>query len=306
MPAIHSAPANYWKQYLPCGDDYSSREARSIIIPANSIQFEQIGFSSPDRIGAEGPCDVWQGQYRESGSAFLKRFPSARSWHQEKRALEQWLPGLTIPGGTVPEILHADEKSRILILSQVAGISVEELTTDPSVMDAVMIQAGSFLLTLHQLSVEDTDSLPLNEAIVMRLESWIQAGDDDLSEDEIACARQRVGDGSLFRDQPRVPCHNDFQPRNWLWDGDRIGIIDFEHAHANHPAFDWIRMETGIWKQQPRLRQRFIEGYRGEPPWAVDEVISAIGAVHAVGCIVWGNRNGDVSFTALGRSILTD
>ena len=213
---------------------------------------------------------------------------------------------MAIPDGTVPEILHADEESRILVLSAVAGISAEKLPADPTAMDVVMIQAGRFLRSLHQLSIEETDSVPLSEAIVMRLESWIQAGDDNLSHEEIACARQRVGDGSLFREQLRVPCHNDFQPRNWLWDGDRIGIIDFEHAHANHPAFDWIRMETGIWKQQPRLRRRFIEGYQGEPAWAVDEVINAIGAVHAVGCIVWGNRHGDVSFTTQGRSILAD
>ena len=36
----------------------------------------------------------------------------------------------------------------------------------------------------------------------------------------------------------RVPCHNDLLAANFLDDGDRLWIIDFEYSGNNEPAFE--------------------------------------------------------------------
>ena len=279
-------------------DQYPRTENRKQMPP------ESQDFTPQARLRPAGNCHVWSGHLADGTRVFLKQYPETRSWLQEKQALKEWQPQLSPDLAHLPQILAEDPADRTLLLSSVPGDSVEQIWTQMEQQDDVMKSAGAFLRALHDLPFEDTDEMPLSDSLPMRLESWIKNLANSLNETEISTARKRVGNGSQFLGDTRVPCHNDFQPRNWLWDGNQIGVIDFEHAHANHPAFDWIRMETGIWLQQPRLRDLFIEGYGKTPAWSAGSARDAVGAIHAVGCIVWGTRHGDESLVSAGRRIL--
>jgi hypothetical protein len=62
-----------------------------------------------------------------------------------------------------------------------------------------------------------------------------------------------------------VPCHLDFQPRNWLVNtcGD-LSLVDFEHARVDLPVRDLVRLRFRIWPDRPALREAFLTGY-GRP-----------------------------------------
>ncbi len=283
---------------MPPADQYPRTENR-IQMPPDAREF-----TAEARISAAGSCHVWSGHLADGTRAFLKQYPETRSWLQEQQALKQWLPRLSPELAHLPQILAEDPSEKTLLLSSVPGEIVEQIWSRLEQQDDVMKSAGAFLRALHDLPIEDTDEMPLSDSLPMRLESWIKNHDNSLSEDEICTARKRVGNGTQFEGDTRVPCHNDFQPRNWLWNGSRLGVIDFEHAHINHPAFDWIRMETGIWLQQPRLRDCFIDGYGMAPSWSAGSARDAVAAIHAIGCIVWGTRHEDESLVSEGRRIL--
>ena len=38
--------------------------------------------------------------------------------------------------------------------------------------------------------------------------------------------------------EPRVPCHNDLNTANWIADGDRLWLLDWEYAGMNERFFD--------------------------------------------------------------------
>jgi thiamine kinase-like enzyme len=38
--------------------------------------------------------------------------------------------------------------------------------------------------------------------------------------------------------EPRVPCHNDLNTANWIVDGDRLWLLDWEYAGMNERFFD--------------------------------------------------------------------
>lgn len=268
------------------------------------MPLESSGFIASHRVDAGGNCQVWAGQLPDGTPAFLKQFAELRSWKQEQQALADWLPRLPAGQANLPRLLDQNPDEKCLLISAVPGVSIEKSPLATGQLEEVMQQAGSWLRGLHRLDPLASDDLSLSESLPLRLESWIENHGDSLTENEIELARQRVGDGSLFKSTLRVCCHNDFQPRNWLWDGHQIGIIDFEHAHANHPAFDWVRLETGIWQKAPELRDRFIDGYGEEPDWSDGEILAAICALYAVGCIVWGTRHREVAVVANGRRIL--
>ena len=50
---------------------------------------------------------------------------------------------------------------------------------------------------------------------------------------------------------PSVPCHNDLLAENYLDDGDRLWIVDYEYSGNNDPTF-----ELGNTCQELRLRRR--------------------------------------------------
>ena len=56
------------------------------------------------------------------------------------------------------------------------------------------------------------------EAIPLRLALWLERGGDRLSFAEGKLARALVGDGAMFEGDRRVPCHRDYQLRNWILD----------------------------------------------------------------------------------------
>ncbi|MFM9074664.1 MAG: phosphotransferase [Bacteroidota bacterium] len=49
---------------------------------------------------------------------------------------------------------------------------------------------------------------------------------------------QQLESAIALNPEPFVPCNNDLLPENFLDDGNRIWIIDYEYAGMNHPSFE--------------------------------------------------------------------
>lgn len=261
----------------------------------------------PDcRIDSGGSCRVWRGVYRENRTAFFKWHPQERGWAQEEAALRQWLPRISETLAGRPELIATDPDHRLLLLSALPGEIVASLSLPLETRLAVHRQAGAFIAALHSLDIADDDPIPLSCALPERLSSWLARSRGSVPPDLEQTAIEVVGDGSLFADDRRVPCHNDFQERNWLREGDTFSVIDFEHAHLNHPAFDWVRLHFGCWQDLPLLRDAFVDGHGDEPTWLRDGRLDGIGAIFAVGSIVWGSERGEQPLVNQGLAILED
>src|SRR5690606_14148538 len=134
----------------------------------------------------------------------------------------------------VPRLIADAPALATLILERLPGVSIEE----PS--PAVHHAAGRFLAALHQLEISDDDPLLLAEALIRRTESWRRRA-------ALEPAQARVVDEhgprrELFAGVRRVPCHRDFTPGNWLWDGETLAVIDFEHARPDLALVDLAKL----------------------------------------------------------------
>ena len=267
---------------------------------------EYPGFCPQKHLGGTAGCSVWFGRWQGSTPAIFKSYSPGRGHQQETEAMIL-LQQLELPQGVfTPQILDCETQPLSLIMSPLSGLNMAHHSFPMPEWSRANRLAARFLRVWQQQPFEDDDPLPLDQALVQRLENWIAQGSECLTDSEIEVARGRVGDGSLFKNHQRVPCHNDFQPRNWIWDGQHLGIIDFEHAHPNHPAFDWVRLELGLWQKSPELRDEFLEEWGEVPDWAAREVIDAVIGIHAIGCIVWGHRHNDREFIHEGRRVLDE
>jgi hypothetical protein len=61
-----------------------------------------------------------------------------------------------------------------------------------------------------------------------------------------------------------VSSHNDPNPRNVIFDGQRLWLIDWESAYRNDPLTDVAILIDGF-ARSPRLEERLVSGWLGRP-----------------------------------------
>ncbi len=261
----------------------------------------------------QGPSRVWRVVGSDRGLFYLKQFSEENKRDQEIAAYECFVPALRGGAVLLPELVaRSGPTLRSLLFSALEGTVVSRSPLAEEEGIRLHRIAGEFIRRMHDLPFEDDDTLPLSQSIPLRLALWLERGGDRLSGSEGDLARRLVGDGSLFAGDRRVPCHRDFQTRNWIFDQnhpDRLGVIDFEHTRADHPLIDWVRVHERALPRYPRWFEAFTQGYgAAENGRALDDGIAlrlrALSAVHAVGSVVWGSAHRDAEFERAGHELL--
>jgi len=99
---------------------------------------------------------------------------------------------------------------------------------------------------------------------------------------QVARMREVVGRG------PTVPCHNDLLAANFLDDGHRVRIVDYEYSGNNDPCFEL----GNIWSEAalpPELLDVLVTAYFGHP--RPDQVARArlFGVIAKYGWMLWAS-----------------
>ncbi len=231
----------------------------------------------------------------------VKRFGSVRGFAQERRALGAWLAGRSELGGArVPRLRAADPKLAALILERLPGEGVGDDGGGPEVQRA----AGRFLAGLHALASADDDPLPIGEALERRARAWRTRG---ALEPELVELVERLGPrADQFAGVRRVPCHRDFAPRNWLWDGERLAVLDFEHARLDLALADLCKLWVDLWSgslDDPGALALFA-GYGRTLAPAERGRLRALVVLHGLSSLVWGRQHGNPNHIAEGYRAL--
>ena len=267
-------------------------------ISAKSVRCDWAGH-------AHAESRVWRLALASGRVAYLKQHLRAGKFRQELRAYRAWQSALA---HETPELLAArDAAPRALLLASAPGLLAAKLAPLDVAEEARLYEAaGRFSRKLHGLPHADTDVLPLREAIRQRADRILREGTRHVD----AVTLERVG--RRFRralidllDAPRrVPCHRDYTPRNWLWDGARLTVIDFEHARPDYYLHDVARLYGEHWHVDARRAEAFWRGYRRAPTRAEGAYLRAYAALQAVSTVEWAVRHGDRAFEATGRDVL--
>jgi hypothetical protein len=241
------------------------------------------------------PHAVWRAT-GPSGAAVFKRHAHARAFAQELTAYRDVLPRLA----GAPKWLGADPDT--LALSSAPGDRLSSGTHDPQREQAAHTAAGRFARALHDLPVPDDDPLPLADAIERRFAAWEDRSAGLLTADERTSLRRLAAAVDAFT-APRVFCHRDFTPDNWLSEGTSVTVIDFEHARPDAAESDLIKLRAEVWSGRPDLRDAFLAGYG---PIGADARarLDVLLALHATATLAWAARHDDPEFRAKGQQAL--
>ncbi|MEJ1088813.1 aminoglycoside phosphotransferase family protein [Microbacterium sp. Mu-80] len=193
-------------------------------------------------------------------------------------------------------LLDAHDGERVMLLDYLPGALVEG--TDAEAHIGTYAQAGALLRRLHDQ--ERRVDAEYEARVNARALRWL---DGEHRVDAVVAARAR---SILSRDPAPpvevVPTHGDWQPRNWLADGDVVRVIDFGRFAFRPAATDLVRLAAQQWRGRPDLEAAFLASYGDDPRDADRSRMNALR--EAIGTACWAFQVGDAPFEAQGHRML--
>jgi len=207
------------------------RAALLALLPEASVGIVQS--IEPIRAGLSGA-----GVYAiaATGGAFVLRV-QARQLDESYFAQQLRVLRRASDAGIAPPIVHVDEAARAVVSLRIVGRPLGAALADPAERPAALGSVIDGLRTLHGLDasgVAPRDPLPQLrrewQACLARqgLPSWLPTLEPTLAELSSV----------LASDPRRSVSHNDVNPGNFLWDGARAWLVDWEFAGLGHPYYD--------------------------------------------------------------------
>ena len=242
---------------------------------------------------AGGPV-VWRVK-GPGGTAVVKQHAADRAFAQEQAALV----GMYIEG-LMPRLFAHELRTRALVLEDLRGAPPGSSAGAP-----IHRSAGAVLRQLHA-GPAPVDPLDLGNAVGERLDAAIAAARPLMAPSIIEAAGPWRERADLFAGEPRVACHRDFAPYNWLVDvdGERVRVVDFEHARPDHWLVDLVKLQTSAWVEDPSLRKAFLDGYGRRLEPADEQRLELLCLLHGLVTTTWAHRHGDRELSAQGRQII--
>jgi hypothetical protein len=194
-----------------------------------------------------------------AGSPRLLRIETRRTWRNpaQDEAMAQ-----AARAGIAPPLRWADPAAGIVVMDYIRSRPLQEYPGGP----AALARAAGALIRRMQTDTVFPVVARYPEVIGTLLQNARDSGmfatgllDPHFSGFERICAAYP------WNDDARVASHNDPNPRNLLFDGERLWLIDWETAFRNEPLVD-VAIQTLELAPTPELETALLTGWRGAPP----------------------------------------
>ena len=226
----------------------------------------------------------------------IKSFgPKNHHFERELLAHREFLAPL-LERETAPKLIHVDVDESVLVTAWLPGTLVEK--GDAELEPEAYRQAGQLLASLHNQSAKYSsdyvekvlEKLQRTLAAEHRIESsLLRRVEKAISSIESVCVEL-------------VPCHGDFQPRNWLTNSGEVALIDYGRAAWRIRQTDLVRLSAQQFRGHPELEDAFYSGYGSDPRG--DELWGLAYLEEAVGTAVYAHRIGAEDFEAQGHQMI--
>jgi thiamine kinase-like enzyme len=158
--------------------------------------------------------------------------------------------------GVAPDVIAFDPRHECLVTSFIDGRTVEAAELRGPLLEEV---AGA-LRTVHRgprltYAFSPWQRVARYRATAVRRQMAIPPGFD-----EVGAAAARIS--AALGPRPSAPCHNDLLTANFLHDGSRLRILDWEYAGQGDPLFDLANLASNNGFQEGD-EERLLEAYFG-------------------------------------------
>jgi aminoglycoside phosphotransferase (APT) family kinase protein len=200
------------------------------------------------------------------GQAFVLKISSGdeplAEWRRKLEVLR-----LVAGAGLAPALVHADESRRAALSAFVVDRSFFAIYLDPRTREAAIAQLGRTIRRLHDLPLPDAG--PAKDGREFLASVWSDLGSSFALPAFVGDAVRRVLDEEPpTADRPLVLSHNDINPTNLVYDGERLVLLDWETAGANEPFYDLAAVSVFL-RMDDATCLSLLAAYDGRPVSAV-------------------------------------
>jgi len=251
-----------------------------------------------------GPCEITEALgpaiariSAHGGEEYVVKKHADRDKHnREVHAYRRWTPAL---GSSAPQLVAADAQALTIVTTALDGRPHPGPPTA-----AAHHHAGTILRRFHD--AEPPRLLPgYRDWLRDRATYWTGRARPFINAADLANASAHLAALQQVADLHGVPCHLDFQPRNWLLGpAADLYLVDFEHARTDLPLRDFVRLRFRVWPTRPDLKDAFLNGYGRDLTRSDTEPLQHLGALDALTAIARGHQNHNNQLIQYGHSTL--
>jgi hypothetical protein len=251
-----------------------------------------------------GPCEVMQALgpavariSARSGEEYVVKKHADRDKHdREVHAYRYWTPAL---GSSAPRLVAADAPALTIVTT-----ALDARPYPGPLTAAAHHHAGTILRRFHDAA--PPRPLPgYRDWLRDRAAYWTARAASFINAADLGNATAHLTALQQAADPDGVPCHLDFQPRNWLLGpAGHLYLVDFEHARTDLPLRDLVRLRFRVWPAHPDLKDAFLNGYGHDLTSSDTETLQHLGALDALTAIARGNQNHDAQLIQYAQSTL--
>jgi aminoglycoside phosphotransferase (APT) family kinase protein len=139
--------------------------------------------------------------------------------------------------GVAPSVVHVDDAARAVVSVRVPGVPAAVAAANPGQRELVFASIVDRLRVLHALDPSDVAE---RNPVTYARAAWETARGRDGFPAWAASLTPAFDavETTLALDPRRTLNHNDVNPVNVLWDGERAWLVDWDVAGLGHPYFD--------------------------------------------------------------------
>lgn len=139
--------------------------------------------------------------------------------------------------GLAPAIVHVDETRRAVVSAFVVDRSLPMLFGNPATRARAVNELGRMLRRVHELPLVSESGARDPRQLLGELWAGVSAG---FAVPAFAggVVGRVLAEPAPSSERPQVTSHNDVNPTNLVWDGERLLLVDWDVAGPNEPFYD--------------------------------------------------------------------
>ena len=189
---------------------------------------------------------------------------------------------LAAEAGLAPRIVHVDDERRVVVSDFVVDRSFAGLYFDPRTRDAALTQLGQTLRRVHELPMpSDTGSSNPRDYLALIWSGLV--GRFIVPAFVTAAVTATLAEEPPDSGRALVLSHNDVNPTNLVYDGERVLLLDWETTGPNDPFFDLAAISV-FFRMDDASCRHLLSAHDGEPVAALPARFAYDRRVAAVMC----------------------
>jgi aminoglycoside phosphotransferase (APT) family kinase protein len=183
-----------------------------------------------------------------------------------RRALR--IQQLAANASITPQIVHIDEERRAIVTAFVVDKTFASILYNPPTRDAALDLAAATLNRLHQIPAPDSEYRdPLSLLSTTLSPMMTDAGVPPFAREVI---QRLLTEKPPSLDRAMVLSHNDVNPTNIAYDGERLLLLDWDVAALNDPLYDLATLAM-FFRMDDAACGGLLAAYDGESPAVLPE-----------------------------------